>query len=113
MKTKKASVLKKYLHSSFIKGNTKIILERLSFLNKETYKKEIRKTIFLLLNKDDVSWKKCIGSCQKILQHWIYLETKTTAFSFVSYIIVSLGIREMQKLKYKTQQDSLRMIFII
>ena len=66
---KKVSVLKKYLHSSFIKGNSEILLERLSFLKNETYKKEIRKTIFLLLNKDDVSWKKCIGSCQKILQH--------------------------------------------
>ena len=77
---KKLPVLKKYLRSSFIKGNTEILLERLSFLNKRTYKKEIRKTIFLLLSKDDVSWKKCIGSCSKILQHWIHLETKTTAF---------------------------------
>ena len=77
---KKIPVLKKYLHSSFIKGNIETLLKRLSFLEKETYKKQIREAIFLLLSKDDVSWKKCIGSCQKILQHWIHLETKTTAF---------------------------------
>ena len=98
---KKVSVLKKYLHSSFIKGNSEILLERLSFLKNETYKKEIRKTIFLLLNKDDVSWKKCIGSCQKILQHWIHLETKTTAFFLRVLYNCLIGNKRNAKIEIK------------
>lgn len=77
---KKVTVLKKYLHSSFIKGNSEILLKKLSFLEKQTYKKEIKNVIFSLLSKDETSWKKCVGPCQKILQHWIHLEIKTTAF---------------------------------
>jgi hypothetical protein len=74
-------VLKNYLHSStFIKGNTEVLLEKLSFLEKEEYTKEIKSAIFSLLSKDDTSWKKCVGPCQKILQHWIHLEVKSTAF---------------------------------
>jgi hypothetical protein len=96
---KKVSVLKKYLHSSFIKGNTEVLLEKLSFLEKEEYRREIKKTIFSLLHKKDTSWKKCIGSCQKVLRYWIQLETKTTAFFLRVLYNCIIGNKRNAKIK--------------
>lgn len=95
----RTQVLQKYLSSSFVKSDKKLLLEKVSFLEEEEYRKEMKKTIFSLLNKKDTLWKSCIGSCQKVLQHWIHLETQTTAFFLRVLYHCILGDKKNAKIK--------------
>jgi hypothetical protein len=69
----------KYFDSSIVEGNISILMEKVSFLEKTEYKKDLQNVLFPLLEKSN-QWKKCINSCEKILSYWIERETKTTAF---------------------------------
>lgn len=70
----------KYFDLSVVEGNVSILMEKLSFLEENDYKTDLKKAIFSVLKNDTTSWKKCINSCEKILSFWIERETRTTAF---------------------------------